>query len=373
MRFLHTGDLHLDGAFSDASPKEAEALRDQGRRLLQRIFEVAAAEKCQMILFAGDVFDSRFVSNATGELFVSLVESCNIPVVVSPGNHDFYTDNSFWAKAWKRLGDKLTLFTSNELQVFDFDELGVSVFGYAFTSINLSESPLSACGVPEENGYMRILCAHADLSSPISRKAPLTLPEIAKLDFAYAALGHIHRPADCEDEDGRVRYCGFAEGRGFDECGEGGVLLVDADAESCEVRRLALSSRQYQILTLHTFADSEDELYCELCEAIRSNRYSGEVRLRIVLEGNTDGGVSLTDELCGRIRNECGLSALELQDNRLPVPDGAALERDITLKGQLYRVLKPMLVSDDAHERRKALRALKIGLAAIDSKPFFDM
>ncbi len=369
MRFLHTGDLHLDGAFGFAGERDAEAQREQGRALLRRIFDTAKSESCDMILIAGDLFDSRFVSPPTAELFCTLVENCGIPVVIAPGNHDFYSENSFYAKAWKRLGDKLTLFTSPELQIFDFDDLKLKVFGYAFTSAALTDSPLLRANLPENDGYLRVFCGHADIFSPISRYAPVTLAELRKFDFAYSALGHVHTPAEFDTNGGRVRYCGFAEGRGFDELGAGQVLIVDADKDNCGVRALSLSEREYKILRTKSYAHADS-----LCEEIKKENYIDNTYLRIVLEGNAEEALgSSVGALAEDIKEKSGLAYVEIRDERLPFLDGAYLERDMTLRGELYRVLKSKLASEDAEERQTALNALRIGLAAIDGRPFFDV
>ena len=101
MRILHTGDLHLDSAFSAFAQKEAEEYRELGRKLLENVFECAKHEQCQMILIAGDLFDAKFVSNDTRAQFLSLVRRANIPVVISPGNHDPYSENSFYSSVQK--------------------------------------------------------------------------------------------------------------------------------------------------------------------------------------------------------------------------------------------------------------------------------
>ena len=324
-----------------------------------------------MILISGDLFDGKFVSPETAELFCTLVENCTVPVVVSPGNHDFYFDGSFYSKAAKRLGDKLTVFTSPELQVFDFDELGVSVFGYAFTSAALTQSPLMTSEVYEDNGKLRILCAHADMSSPTSRYAPISLGQIQRLGFAYSALGHIHNRAPAEDSEGKVRYCGFAQGRSFDEIGEGGVWIVDVTADGVTAERRILSSAAFYRFAV-ALQGNEADASEKIIDAAREQSYGEGAHLRITLEGisQTTSGTELS-ALAQRVKEALGVEYVEIEDETLPLLDGEYLERDTTLRGELYRTLKPKLLSGDDAERRRALKALQIGLAAIDGKNIF--
>ena len=285
MRILHTGDLHLDSAFSSFAQRDAEQYRELGRTLLKNIFECAKREKCQMMLISGDLFDSKFVSNDTRALFVSLVKDAGIPIVISPGNHDPYGENSFYSLIEKEKLDSLYVFNSPELQIFDFDELRVRVFGYAFTSPILNENPLSRAKLPEDNGYLKLLCAHADVSSPLSRYAPISLAELSRFGFAYSALGHIHNREEKEDAEGRIRYCGFAEGRSFDELGEGGIYIVDVDEISCEVKRVTLSSRAFFADEFVVLAEGSFE---KLCSYLKSRGYPKGTYLRLTLLGTAD-------------------------------------------------------------------------------------
>ncbi len=372
MRLLHTGDLHLDSAFCSYGAKDAENQREAGRDLLRRIFECAKNESCDMMLIAGDLFDSKFVTPESAELFCSLVEKYDIPVVLSPGNHDFYFENSFYTKAQKRLGDRFTLFTSSEMQMFDFDELGVRVFGYAFTGISLLQSPLDSFDTVEENGYIKLLCAHADITSPVSRYAPLTLSQLQKADFDYVALGHVHNRANESFLDGRVHYCGFAQGRSFDELGEGGVWIVDVDKDSFNCERKILSTESFYMLENEMpKCDDEASLSRELCELIKSKAYPNGAHLRMILTGIVAQNLSLDASLVDGIVKETGISYLEIIDETLPLLDGEYLERDSTLRGELYRTLLPKLSSADPEERAIAIKALQIGLAAIDGKNIF--
>ena len=372
MKILHTGDLHLDSAFCAFGAKDAERQRALGRDLLRRIFDCAREENCELMLISGDLFDSRYVSEETGELFCSLVENSGIYVALSPGNHDPYFENSFYSKAQARLGEKFVLFTSPELQIFDVDSLKVRIFGYAFTSMALLRSPLSGADIPPKGGYIHLLCAHADIFSPVSRYAPVSPEEIKRADFDYAALGHVHNKwSDFTDE--RVRYCGFGEGRSFDELGEGGVWIVDTDGDSFACERKILSTRVFCTDTVSVCADDTlASLKEKICDRIRAEHGSEGVYLRLTLEGVADD--MLVRDICGAvgdIEKECSLEFLEITDATMPLLDGDYLERDMTLRGALYRTLRPKLASSDEAERRRAVKALRIGLAAIDGRNIF--
>ena len=373
MRILHTGDLHLDSAFCSFGAKDAERQRQFGRDLLLRIFECAKEEKCSLLLISGDLFDSRFVSEETGELFCSLVEQSDLYVVLSPGNHDPFSPTSFYAKAQSRLGERFVLFTSPELQVFDIDEIKARICGYAFTSPVLSECPLSGVDVPDDNGYARIFCGHADLNSPISRYAPLSVAELERFGFDYAALGHVHNKWEDSELGGRVRYCGFGEGRSFDEIGQGGVWIVDIDGDEFKCERKILSTRAFYLECVQAAAeDTPASLKEKICLLMKEKGRGEGAYVRLTLEGVADDAT--VRDICAlesEIAQECSLDFLEIRDATMPVLDGEYLQRDTTLRGALYRTLLPKLVSRDDAERRRAMRALRIGLAAIDGKSVF--
>ena len=371
MRILHTGDLHLDSAFSSFGQRDAEQYRELGRTLLKNIYDCARHEKCDMILISGDLFDSKFVSNDTRALFCSLVKGAGIPMVISPGNHDPYSENSFYSNIEKEDLEDLYVFSSSEVQAFDFDDLRVRVFGYAFTSSILNENPLIKTRLPEDNGYLKLLCAHTDTASPLSRYAPISVSELSRFGFAYCALGHVHNAAESEDSQGRIRYCGFAEGRSFDELGEGGVYVVDVDEISCEVKRIVISSRAFFVDECGVASDGEVE---KICAYLKSRNYPNGAYLRLTLVGAADSqNVKTIKSSKDRICESVGLEYLEIEDETLPIYDGKYLEKDVTIRGEIYRSLLPSLTSADEETKKKAVMALKIALAAIDGNSVFDV
>lgn len=366
MKFLHTADLHLDASYAGAGVLGADARREASRRLLTRIFALARKESCDLILIAGDLFDSKYVTPETAELFARLCAESACPIVIAPGNHDPYADGSFYKTA--TLDEKVYLFNSTELQCFTFDAIRTKVFGYAFPSGVMSESPLLGVREEEKDGYIRLLCAHADLSSPISRYAPLTAGDVVGLGIDYAALGHIHNmPEPISVGGSEIRYCGFAEGRSFDECGEGGVWLGTIEDGQMKLERRSVAETRYEQTELDVSAYGDEQ---SLRAAIRATvtAYIGTLstHLRISLIGMSDPDL-LASVLADTTLGE-GLASIKLLNLTIPRTDGAALQQDITLRGALYRALYVRLIDSDASVRRTAVRALQIGLAAIDGR-----
>src|SRR3954468_23055044 len=91
-RLLHMADVHLGARHDDLGPA-ASAQRERQFEAFKRAIDLALAEKVDLVLVCGDLFDSntqpkRSVERAAAE-FGRLVER-HIPVVLIPGTHDCY-------------------------------------------------------------------------------------------------------------------------------------------------------------------------------------------------------------------------------------------------------------------------------------------
>lgn len=367
MKFLHTADLHLDSAFCADTATASAARRAEQREVLKRIFDTAKKNDCDMILIAGDLFDTVLVTPETRELCLSLFSDFKKPIVISPGNHDPYVNGSFYKTP---LPENVCVFSSTELQYFDFPSLGTTVAGYAFTSQSLPTSPLEGQVISRENESILLLCAHTELDTPTSRYAPVLSADLARHGFTYCALGHVHNiPTTAEN----IRYCGFAEGRSFDELGDGGVLIVEINENGeLDVKKHTVSEHRFlwEEISVDGLGDIEN-IEKTIREKIKELVGDKKTHLRIELTGATNADISR--ELPNITADELPLlCSLKITDNTLCLPDRDFLRKDPSLRGELYRVLEDKLMGEDPAERARALKALKIGLAAIDGKDFTD-
>ena len=63
-----------------------------------------------------------------------------------------------------------------------------------------------------------------------------------------------------------------------------------------------------------------------------------------------------------------GLYYFNIADKTLPLYGTECFKRDMTVKGELFRNLLPMLTGDNEEDRLVAARAFRVGLAALENR-----
>src|SRR5688500_3642923 len=97
-RLLHMADVHLGARHDDLGPAAA-AQRERQFAAFQRAVDVAIAERVDLVLICGDLFDSNYqprrsVERAAAEI-KRLVDR-HISTVLIPGTHDCYVGSSIY-------------------------------------------------------------------------------------------------------------------------------------------------------------------------------------------------------------------------------------------------------------------------------------
>src|SRR6185312_5002823 len=98
LRLLHTADVHLGARHADLG-EQAAAQRERQIAAFRRSVDLALAERVDLFLIAGDLFDSntqppRSVARVGAELR-RLVDG-GIRTVIIPGTHDCYDRSSIY-------------------------------------------------------------------------------------------------------------------------------------------------------------------------------------------------------------------------------------------------------------------------------------
>ena len=97
LKILHTADWHMDAAFSSFSEEQRAFLRREQLKIPGKIAEICRREQCDLVLLAGDVFDG-IPSREAIDTVKRTLKDCNVPVFVTPGNHDFCQTGSPWVE-----------------------------------------------------------------------------------------------------------------------------------------------------------------------------------------------------------------------------------------------------------------------------------
>lgn len=372
-KILHIADVHLDSPFSLFDVKKAQVRRNELRGTFTSIMMYAKTRETDIVIIAGDLFDSEFVTKDTVNLIVSQFEdnpSCKF--VITPGNHDPITLQSAYMKT--KFPDNVYIFSSEELEKISFDDIGVDVYGYAFTSKEYMKNPLEK-RVKLDMEKINILAAHTDLGKG-EGYAPFSAQDVENIGFDYAALGHVHAGSEIKRAgNSYYAFCGCPEGRSFDECGVKGGIFINVETDGGEKKfsfeRPRFCKRRYEMTDVDLSSMStNDEMYAEIKKKIVSQGYGKDTLLRVRLTGLVAPTARFeTDKIDP---SELGLFYIEISDNTLPLLDYEELKNDISIKGALFRELLPRLQSDDEKERKIASMALKYGLSALTGADIID-
>ena len=369
MKILHIADFHLDSAFSGFDKESADKRRADLRECFVRAMRIAKDRGVGLVLIPGDLFDTPFCTGETRRTVFGAIRDVGCPVVIAPGNHDYYNKNGTYAD--KNLPDNTFVFNSSELGRFDFDDIGISIIGYAFTSDRYEGNPL-ANEVPLSAENINIYCAHTELGASFSKYAPTNANAIARHGFVYAALGHVHKPdAPQKIADTLIAYSGFPQGRSFDELHEGGAYIVDVDMESksATLERIPLSTMSYEIERVDiTALSNDDDIIREISSMVLAKKYGDNIALRVILEGSVPPDYTPNAKRIEAAAQDLGILLLQIRNECVSNFDLDYLEGDMSVRGEVYRRLLPLLNSADENERAKGSLALKFALASLDKR-----
>lgn len=377
LKIIHTADIHLDSPFRMEDLQKAQARKIELRAAFSSLMFWAKTEQADVMLIAGDLFDNPHPTPDAVEFVTSQFAACpNCRFIISPGNHDFAASDSVYAKT--TFPENVSIFTSTTLSCLHFDNIAgheVNVYGYAFTSPILDHNPF-ANTVIEKSNAINLLCGHGTLGGDNGKDCPIKTEEIKNAGFDYVALGHVHNnPGIQKIENTYYGYSGSLEPRAFNDRGERGAFMVEADKQdgifTCRPAFFRLCKRIYAVESVNlTGAATKEEVLGKINTLFKQKGYGKDTLLRLTLEGSLAGHLDISSLGIETITS--GLYYCELRDHTSPNYDLEALKNDPTIKGELVRTLAHLLESENESERILASRALKYALSALAGNDISD-
>lgn len=370
-KILHMADMHLDSAFTARlSPDLAQLRRSEQRAVFSRIIDMAH-ESADVLLIAGDLFDSLNVSDETVSFMKrKFTEISEIPVFIAAGNHDPYTPNSVYANY--DFGENVRVFDPAG-EYFDLDDLHIRICGASFGSEDGS-GVQSICDMPKHDKYKNIAVVHGDAVYGKSGKIgynPISVSEIENSGFDYVALGHVHTFSGFK-KAGKTfwAYPGIPEPRGFDESAEKGgygVICLEAfDKFSFEF--IETHKRLYHVINIELDENITDsEMIIELISE-RLGEFSQNDLFKIVISGQTAENFRPNIELIYNRVKELSFF-VTVENNTEVFRNLNADENDNSIRAVYIRMLNEKIANAVSEEDRSiAEEALKYGIDALDGR-----
>lgn len=361
LTFLHAADFHLDSAFGALTARQAAARRRESRETLFRLSNYVNQNDIDLVLLAGDLFDSGSAFRETGEQLAEALELMSAKVFIAPGNHDWAGPGSPWMTAgWP---ENVHVFREGHLTAVDLPEWNLTVHGAAFTGPEQTESFLTGFAASED-GRIHIGLLHGEIDPPENRYGPVRREEAAASGLHYLALGHIHRRTEpLRLGKTLCAWPGCIEGRGFDELGEKGFYrgTIGEDGR-ISLEFVPFAARRYEVLEVDvTGRSARSAVEAALPEDTARHLY------RILLTGETgEGGVDvrgLQEALADRFY------ALEIRDCTRMAEDIWARAEEDSLRGLFLRRLRQRRQGAESEAERETVdQAARFGLAALDHR-----
>lgn len=368
MKVIHCADLHLDSRLTSVLPQE---LAKQRKRELLKAFlnmvDYARDNDVEAIIIAGDMFDSDsiLVSTRTG-VTNAILTNPSIDFYYLRGNHDMdnvLSDEDVPPDNLHFFDDTWTKYILNYK-----GEGNICLYG---AELNQSNSKHLCLELQPDSADFNIVTLHGQLTgSVVKDKAEnINIKELKDKGIDYVALGHVHAYKE-EKIDARCTYCypGCLEGRGFDECGEHGFVLLDIDEVSRtythEFIPFAMRMLYEEELDV-TGVSGTFETMEKIRDFLDNIAIESKHLVRIVLTGEVDvkceiDTAMIEDSFADRFY------ILKVKDSTKIRLDLDSFKKDMSLRGEFIRTVE----EDESLSDEDKASIIKIGLQGFAGEDF---
>lgn len=349
MRLIHSADIHLGSALTSRFGKEKADIRKRElRSAFSAMVDYAREQEISLILLSGDVFDSDHPAKKDKEFFYQVVKNNpGIDFLYLRGNHDRQSPYDQALPNLKTFGERW--------QSYRYD--GLTVWGLETDATN--ESTLYS-GLQADSDSKNIVMLHGQISDSPG-DGLLCLSRLREKYIDYLALGHIHSYASGKlDSRGIWCYSGCLEGRGYDETGEKGFVVIDSENLAAPV--FVPSSRRVIRRLEMDLTGCEDE-YQALRRVQQALPDAPDDLLRLELTGEVSWDASdLPGELSPIL--ESRYFHHSIKNGTLHAIDWEGYRQDISLAGEFVRRVQSL--EEFSEEERRQI--MDLGLRALSGR-----
>lgn len=353
MKIIHCADLHLDSNMtSNLSRDKAKERKSELLITFNKMIQYAKEENVSAVLIAGDLFDKKKVAKtALNTVWQAITENPSLEFYFLQGNHGVggLFDN------FGDIPENLKLFGSEWTNYYIDDDSGnrITINGIELNEDN-SAHAYDSLVLNSENYNIVMLHGQESEHTAKDKAEVINLRGLRNRGIDYLALGHIHSYKEAAlDSRGVYCYSGCLEGRGFDECGEHGFVLLDIDAgsHSCGRTFVPIARRKIYALDIdvngcNTTMDIANRIESELAK----NTYAESCLMKFVLTGEVNIECEIDTAYLMKLFED-RFYFLKIYDETKPYVDYDAFALDISLKGEFVRTV---MKDEELDETQKA-------------------
>lgn len=349
MKLIHCADIHL-GSKMDAylSGEQAEERRRELRASFTNLIDYAKNNGVEGVLLCGDIFDSDRPFKKDKEFFYNAIKNnSQITFFYLRGNHDSEESYTVELENLKTFSRSITTYEFNGIYISGV-ELGQDNCNSIYSSLRLEKEGLN------------ILMLHG-AAGDASGRDKVNLTKLRNKNIDYLALGHIHSFGEGRiDERGAWAYSGCLEGRGFDEAGEKGFILLNIE-DKITAQFVPFAKRKIHIFNIDISGATDDYSAYTIVKSNINCSKRDIVRAEIYGEISFDNA-GLKEEIQERMLLE-SYYFFDVKDRTKRKFDISKLQGDISLRGEFIRTV---LASDYAEDEKADI--ISAGLKALASR-----
>jgi len=355
MKIIHCADLHLDSKMESNLDKEQASLRRiELVETYERMVEYAKDNDVRAILIAGDLFDKPHIRKDVKKRVVEqIVNAPEIDFYYLKGNHDRC---DFMEEGIDDIPSNFHMFNSEGWTSYQCD--AVTITGMELNSSNASTM---AQRLVLDSAATNIVMLHGQQSDYEGRDGAeiINITSLKGKFIDYLALGHIHKYI-YEQLDDRGVYCypGCLEGRGFDETGDKGFVLLEIENGEITSEFIPFALRRLHEINVEVTADMNLQAVATKARELLLDVDEQDL-VKFVITGERE----MDDEL-DIIRFvrlfENKYYFVKCYDRTKTLIDYDSFKYDKSLKGEFVRIVQ----AQDMDEDEKA-KIIEIGIRAI--------
>ena len=340
MKLIHCADVHLDSPMeSNLNTDRARERKLELRETFTRLVREAERVGAEAFLIAGDLFDSERVTKSTATYVLDLIRSTPaVRFFYLAGNHD--------------KGSVLRSESELPENLYTFDD--------GWTSYSLGENVvLTGSERPNpdtlslDSASINLLILHGQERGGKGKgqdAETIYFGKYKKRGIDYMALGHIHEYRTAQIDPRCVAcYSGCLEGRGFDECGEKGYVLIEIENGKLSHTFVPFARRRLHELRCD-ISEAYTALEMERCVTQAIDGIDRGDMVKVILTGKVSPDAQKDTEHLRRVLSERFYFA-KLKDESGILIRYEDYRNDISLKGEFVRRVMASNLKEPEKER----------------------